>query len=409
MRRLTALTWRLLLVLIICAVFVSGCEGLMRNLQYSNIRTGLFPMNMDLSIGDRSINAADLIKGQAYVGMVEREDVNVHYPAGMADRAVELADAFHLAKADVQARTGITWAFKPDVYLVPISGTEKGFRLCIPIRKQRALRVPMLVNPSSPIFFSPAWSQGLAHELTEASMLSALARRETVLGDYCTGDIIEIVNRARWFRDGVSDYAGDLMNVRLFGDRYQPPVRIYHALMEIRSGVLDWNNCGEYDYTYYSAAEALVIQLVDHSGENAIARVFHAASQDRYINGGTLDRAVKKVTSLDLKQFTSTYRQTWLGADFANSAQVPGAPSIVQPGNVVRVTKVYPGTPADKWHLKPGDVILSVDGHQAISSAWLVHYLAAHQPRERITVDLLIDGKPTTYHMVTASRYSDQL
>ena len=392
-------------------LILSGCEGLMRNMQYANIRTGLFPMNMELGIGDRSINAAKLIEQQTYVGVAERDDVSVHYPEGMADQAARLADAFHQARADVLARTGITWAFKPDVYLVPVTGMEKGFRLTIHIRKQRTLRVPMLVNPSSPVFFNPDWSQGLAHELTEASMLSALTRRDTVMGDYCAGDIIAIANRTRWFRDGVSDYAGDLMNARLFGDRYQPPARVYHALMEVRSGVLDWSNCrrSSQEWTYYYASDALVREVIAHSGDDAIARIFRAASHATVIDGGTLDRAVKKVTGLDLQRFTSSYRQTWLGADFANSAQVFGAPSIVESGNVVRVTRVYPGTPADKWRLKPGDTIVSVDGHPAVSSAWLVHYLAARQPREHITVDLLIGGRPVTYRMVTVPRYDDQL
>jgi hypothetical protein len=403
-RRLSALSSLLLL-----ALMLSGCEHVIRNLQYSNIRTGLFPMIMSLTLNEGRTDARSLMKGMTWESSVERPDVSVHYPLGMADQAARLADAFQQTKDDVKKRTGITWAFKPDVYLVPVSNLSGGFRLRIPIRKTRVLRVPMLVRPGTPAFFLTDWSHGLAHELTEASMLSSLDRHEVVLGD--SGALgVDLINRTRWFRDGVSDYAGDLMNARLFGDRYQPPSWIYRSLMTRRADVLDWSNCGPRsgDYTNYSASEALVQELINHSGEDAIARIFHTASREKYIDGGTLDRAVKKVTGLDLQQFVSGYRMTWLGADLADSA-LSDTPFIAQPGNVVHVTRVHPGTPAQKWKLKPGDQIVAVGGHAVVSSAWLIHYLAACRPRQRIEVGLLVDGKPVSYRMVTARRYDDQL
>lgn len=400
----------LFLVLLLAALSLSGCEQMIRNLQYSNIRTGLFPMDMDLTLDEGKTDARALMKGMTWDGVVERPDVNVHYPTGMADQAARLADAFQQTRADVLTRTGITWAFKPDVYIVPVSSVRGGFRLRIPLRKTRELRVPMLVHPGTPVFFDSAWSHGLAHELTEASMLASLNRRELVLGD--SGGLgIDLINRTRWFRDGVSDYVGDLMNRRLFGERYQPPKAIYRQLMTLRGSVLDWNNqesAGQ-GYEYYGASEALVQELINHSGEDTIARVFRIASHEKYINGGTLDRAVRKVTGLDLTRFTSSYHMTWLGADLSDSALMPNAWSIALPGNNIRVVRIYPGTPADKWKLKPGDQILAVDGHPVISSAWLVHYLAARQPRERIMVDWLTGGRQVTYRMVTAARYDDQL
>lgn len=403
-RRLSALSSLLLL-----ALLLSGCERIIRNLQYSNIRTGLFPMSMDLTLSEGRTDAHALMKGMTWESTVERPDVSAHYPAGMAEQAARLADAFQQTKDDVKNRTGIMWAFKPDVYLVPVSNLSGGFRLRIPIRKTRVLHIPMLVCPGTPSFFVTEWSHGLAHELTEASMLSSLDRHELVLGD--SGAFgVALINRTRWFRDGVSDYAGDLMNARLFGDRYQAPSWIYRSLMTVRDGVLDWSNYGPKsgDSRNYSASEALVRELINHAGDDAIIRIFHAASQEKYIDGGTLDRVVRKVTGLDLKQFVSSYRMTWLGADFADSTP-QDVPFIVQPENLVRITQVYPETPADKWKLKLGDQIVAVDGHPVISSAWLVHYLAARRSHERITVDLLIGDKPVTYRMVTAQRYDDQL
>ncbi|MCX6376229.1 MAG: PDZ domain-containing protein, partial [Armatimonadetes bacterium] len=160
---------------------------------------------------------------------------------------------------------------------------------------------------------------------------------------------------------------------------------------------------------YYAASEGLVCELINRAGPDAVARIVEAAFEEKRVDGDTLERAVKKVTGLELKEFLRDYRMTWLGADFMDGARMPDAQSVVRAGNVVRVMKVYQGTPAEKWRLKPGDQIMAVDGHAVVSSAWLVHYLAARRPHERITVDLLIGGKPVSYRMVMAQRYDDQL
>lgn len=393
----------LLSVVLFC---VSGCESLTRDLQFDNFRTGIFPMDMELTLGAGKNDAMELMKARTYEGVVERGDVKVHYPAGMSGAASVAANAFVEAEAEIRARTGITWAFKPDIYLVPTSNLAGGFRLRLRLHKNRELKLPLLLDALNSTLYYDDWSKGIAHELTESSMLNSISRRQIVLGDYgWQGN--DIVNRTRWFRDGVSEYAGEILNEKLFGERYQPPSWIYKALQQVREDVLDWDNCTQKpnDSAYYAASEGLVCELINRAGPDAIARITQAAFEEKRVDGDTLRRAVKKATGLDLKEFLRDYRMTWLGADFTDSARMLDAQSVVRPGNVVRVMKVYQGTPAEKWKLKPGDTVLGVDGHAVVSSAWLVHYLAARRPHERITVDLLIGGKPVSYRMVTAARY----
>jgi S1-C subfamily serine protease len=72
------------------------------------------------------------------------------------------------------------------------------------------------------------------------------------------------------------------------------------------------------------------------------------------------------------------------------------------------VARVYAGTPADKWKLKPGDTILSVDGVKPISAAWLVHHLAAQRPGDRIPIEVLHLETRTIYRMKLSARYPDE-
>ena len=387
------------LILSLVMVLIGGCEPIMRDLQYGNIHSGLFPEHMDLTIGKAKVDARKLMKAHSYEGQVQVGDITVHYPQGMSSQAKMVGKAFDEARTEIRARTGITWAFELDLFLVPVTDTSGGFKLEFPL-KSRKLSLPILVIPGRDLIH-PDWSGGIAHEITEASMLAALSRREMLLGDYCW-DGFALVNETRWFRDGVSDLAGDILNEKLFGDRYQPPAWIYQELAKTNVALLDWNNCA--DGSGYAAAHALVIQLNDRFGPGVIARIMDAASQERYINGGMLDRAVRKVIGEDLKDFLRDYRITWLGIDSRDTAPVTGFPSLVKEGNRVKIIEVYPRTPAALWKLKSGDTVLAVDGKPAISAAWLTHYVAARQPGDRIQVEIERAGERFTYRMKLAAR-----
>jgi len=386
------------LILSLVMVLIGGCEPIMRDLQYGNVHSGLFPEHMDLTIGKAKVDARKLMKAQSYEGRIQIGDISVHYPQGMSSQAKIVGKAFDEAQSEIKARTGITWAFTLDLYLVPVTDTSQGFKLRFPL-KGRKLSLPMLVLPGGVIH--PEWSHGIAHEITEASMLASLSRREVVLGDYCW-DGFTLVNETRWFRDGVSDLAGDILNEKLFGDRYQPPAWIYQELAKTNVALLDWNNCA--DGSGYAAAHALVIQLNDRFGPGVIARIMLAASHERYINGGMLDRAVRKVIGEDLKDFLRDYRITWLGIDSRDTAPVTGSPSLVKEGNRVKIIEVYPRTPAAFWEIRANDVVLAVDGRPVISSAWLTHYIAARQPGDRIQVEFERTGERFTYRMKLAAR-----
>jgi len=386
-------------------VLIAGCGPIMRELQFANVRTGLFPMSMDLSMGHGKIDARKLMKAQTYAGFVERGNVIVHYPAGMSALAAGVAFVVDRAEAEIRERTGVTWAFKPTVYLVPVRDVSEGFRLRIPLRKGRALDLPMLMLPGGKPFPMPEWSRLIGHEITEASMLASLSRRELVLGDYCLWGS-GLVNETRWFRDGVAEYAGDILNKHLFGGRYQPSPHIYGELSRVRDGLLDWHNCAAKvgPDACYLASLGLVQELVNRFGPDLIARIMTAASEERYINGSALMRAVRKVTGLDLAEFLRDYQTTWLGMDLRDTAAAPSVPFLTTERNAVKIARVYPGSPADKWKLRPGDVILSADDRPVLSAAWFAHYVASRQPRDRVAIEFERAGERRCCRMMVVAR-----
>lgn len=377
----------------------------MREIQYWNVRSGLFPMKMELKVGEGKTDARQLIGEHEYVGVVEKPGVVVHYPAGMESLGAETGSAFSDARDEIKRLTGITWAFKLHLYIVPVRDTTGGFRITIPLRNSRELRLPLLVVSAHPACILPSWSRGIGHEITEGSMLASAARRELILGDYCIGGS-GIVNETRWFRDGVSDYAGDILNRRLFGERYQPPGEIYHSLLLVREDILYWTNCNSVadNDLYYDASLAIVHEIVNRSGEDAIARIMQIASQERYISGHRLRESVEKATGLDLRSLLRTYQVTWLGMTYRDTMPSPLSPSLTLEGNKVRIARVYPGSPADKWKLKSGDTILSVDSHNVVSAAWLTHYVASRRPGERIQVEIERAGERIPCLMVTTAQ-----
>lgn len=390
---------------ILIAAIVAGCEPVMRDMQYRNIRTGTFPMIMDLNFGRGQVDAGALMKSAKYVGTVEREDVAVRYGEGMEPLARRLADTYGAGKAEVRRRTGVTWAFRPVFHLVEADHLPQGVKMKIHLHRNRELALPILVHGGSNPRIVTYWMHGIAHELTESSMLAALSKRELVLGDYCVGRA-GLVNDTRWFRDGVSDYAGNIFCGVLFGDRYQPPAGIYRDLARVRAGLLDWTNCDlDLDSdSYYSAGNGLAHLLAARYGDDAVARILHAASGERYINGRTLRRAVADVTGADFRGMLRDYRPAWLGVKLEDTRPSRTEVDTVDEGNQVRITSIYPNTPASRWKLQPGDLILSADGHPVVSSAWLSHHLAPKLPGDRVRIVIERAGERIDFLMKLGAR-----
>ena len=71
-----------------------------------------------------------------------------------------------------------------------------------------------------------------------------------------------------------------------------------------------------------------------------------------------------------------------------------------------RVAKVQPGTPAQKAHLRAGDVVTAVDATAVNSPEALTRAIDSHKPGDTVTVTIRRNGKGITAQVKLASRPS---
>ena len=71
-----------------------------------------------------------------------------------------------------------------------------------------------------------------------------------------------------------------------------------------------------------------------------------------------------------------------------------------------RVAEVRAGTPAQKAHLRAGDVVTAVDGTTVDSAEALTRAIDSHKPGDTVTVTIRRNGKNVTAQVKLASRPS---
>jgi serine protease Do len=72
------------------------------------------------------------------------------------------------------------------------------------------------------------------------------------------------------------------------------------------------------------------------------------------------------------------------------------------------ITEVFPGDAADKAGLKPGDVIVGIDGKPAKDRRELIRMIAALRVGSKVGIQILRDGKEMTLTTVVAERKDGQ-
>jgi S1-C subfamily serine protease len=87
----------------------------------------------------------------------------------------------------------------------------------------------------------------------------------------------------------------------------------------------------------------------------------------------------------------------FLGVSAAEAGSVVvGAGEPAEPRLPLQITEVLPGSPADAAGIRPGDQIVSLDGHRVSSMEQIAEVVAASPPGKEIRVRVLRDGAPLT-------------
>jgi len=249
--------------------------------------------------------------------------------------------------------------------LVRVEPDMTGFFYSVKLGRNRRLTFPVPVSRLGP---DKRWMPIIAHEMTEASMIAPKSRSGLVLTDLYSGPFC-IPTGTRWFRDGTSDYAQYLYGT------VEPPGSIYFELNKVRERLLAWSNC-KGEPNWYNAAAGLIIELTNRYGENVIARVMNELSKEPVPNGAGLNRAIRRATGVDIKEFLANYETPWAGFALYDS------------GGKAKVGKVYPATPAERRGIIEGDIILAFAGEQITTTNEFSHILARQRPWEMVSIEV---------------------
>lgn len=389
-------------LLILPAAF-SGCKPAGRaysSIQYHNLDVRLVRTTMTITLGSGAQDARRYMDAERYAGACSLGSVTVRYPEGFRATAVEVARAFADTANLVAIKLGAEWSFAPEIRLARLPDSVDSLVYSVPLRHDRKLVFPVFINQSGQI--RADWAPVVAHELTEASLIAPRDRRKMVLDDACSPTVC-INTHTRWFRDGVSDRAGDILGARLYPGRYFASAYGYSQLAAVRSDLLDWSNSPGVP-NYYPAASALIREAEKAAGEDAAARVMSSLASEDVPGGRGLRRAFERETGIDLPGFLERYTLPWLGADFSDIRPDRLNPPLVLTDNRVIISRVGAASPASRYRLRAGDIVESVDGVPVRSVRQLRSAIAAHKPGDLIELDLIQGGGRRLVRVKLAAR-----
>jgi hypothetical protein len=342
---------------------VSGCKPLTETVayfQHNNLKFGIARSTMTITFGDGSVNARVLMDAANYDDEVCRGRVTVRYREGLKLLAEEAAEAYGEMYEIVTRELGINWCFDLEVRLVCVEEPILGFAYVEKLSKRRRLVFPLFViaREGEQPYLDPRLAATIAHEVTEASMIAPCSRRSMVMSDLFGGPFC-VPFGTRWFRDGVSDHAGDHLGRRLFGDVYEDAPPDYQKLASMGADLLRWSNCS--GSGSYAASRALVQQVLDHGGPDALPKVMAELEKLDPPDGSAVRGAIMRATGLDVRSFLECYSPAWLGIVVRNTC-VSNHGTLLCPDNQVQVTSIHANSPASRRGIQSGDIIVTLNG-----------------------------------------------
>jgi predicted metalloprotease with PDZ domain len=174
-----------------------------------------------------------------------------------------------------------------------------------------------------------------------------------------------------------------------------PPAESYAELNQLKTQLLYWTNCDDQP-NWYDASAALVFEITNRYGEDAIRRMTAELSKQSVPDGMGLKRAFKRATGDDLVEFLKTYETPWTGFSVRNDGS----------GRVI-VTRVYPATPASRRGVEVNDVIVSLAGQSVKSLDAFASILARQKPWQMATVEVDRRGERLPMRLKLISRPTD--
>jgi hypothetical protein len=141
--------------------------------------------------------------------------------------------------------------------------------------------------------------------------------------------------------------------------------------------------------------------VIDASGKLLGMAVVGAAGTATVISHAAITRM------LDPQQAMLGSRRGWLGVALQPITVPEGLRASVGQGSGRMVVSLAPSGPADLAGLRPGDVLLSLDGHSISGAHALRAFLGPERVGRQVEVRLLRDGQIETRHVTVAPQPTD--
>ena len=101
-----------------------------------------------------------------------------------------------------------------------------------------------------------------------------------------------------------------------------------------------------------------------------------------------------------------TVKRGWLGVQIQNVDDATAKAMGLSETTGALVGEVFPGEPADKAGMKPGDIIIAVNGETVVDNSDLLRKVAALKPGTEVPVKVWRDGKELTFNLTLGARDS---
>ena len=347
---------------LLVAAGVSGCSAVahdvLRAQRNWNRTTVTVTDKTEYSVTDA------LIKAMPFKGPVEADRVEVFHLEGQETLAGELAREMSATLAGTSERIGLPWNHRLRVYIFPVDEiprylesdiTAEGAVLAFPFfvrRDARTLAEALKDNGD--------WAWYVTHEMAESTLLSRGDGPE-LLSDASWGPFT-LSFGTRWFREGLSDYAGrtarTLVNEHTSAGMEEATVADFGRLDKVGTGLFRWSNGsdpGADERAYnYGAALALFLLIEEKFGPDAVPRVVRALSELDYADGKAVIRVMDRTLGTDVVRIVRDLKWPYVGAMAVRTRE----------GKLI-VFEVVEGGPAQKAGLRVGDALLSIEGREA--------------------------------------------
>lgn len=323
------------------------------------------------------------LEQMTFEGVVEVEDVNVTYQAGLEQQAECLAEQIDGLVGHIESSTSIDIGLGTHVYLLRTDVAPTPYEMNLRM-DPNCFVLPLFVRAGEEsceaiVAVNLIYPYIFMHEMAEMSLVFHEAPG-VVLPD-AAGQFLmfrpRLLNYTRWFREGFANYAGYLacLELRPQVDGAYPSVNWaihpspFSSLGRVGAKLFRWHNYSpdRLDREYYSAAFGLFLLMVDQFGQESISEIVEQMQKQDYLNGKDLIRVVNEVLGVDIEKLADEFSFPEIGWKTRELTRAVMLNESLDVDRGVLIAEIDPNGAAYAAGFKEGDTILKV-GEKSIKN-----------------------------------------